>query len=148
MKTSVIDIDHINTNEEVVAYFENENLQKGDTLKLVTKEEHSKWILTAVVVIIVIAFIGVYNKRKREEDGAAMLDGLFKGKNLEEIEKQVLSEYGINIEVESTPIDTEREEWMALAGAALTNAYSDDEVEYTDADIKKPNPDYIPWKEK
>lgn len=147
MKTSVIDIDHIDTNEEVVAYFENENLQKGDTLKLVTKEGYNRFALTAIVVVIIIAFVLVELRRKREEDGGAMLDDLFKGKSLEDIEAQVRSEYGINLEVE-TGVDTEREEWMQLAGAALVNGYGDDEVEYTDADIKEPNPDYIPWKEK
>ena len=36
----------------------------------------------------------------------------------------------------------ERAEWFAFAGQELAGAYSDDEPEYTEADIKIPNPAY------
>ena len=37
---------------------------------------------------------------------------------------------------------TEREEWLPLAAQNLTAAYSADEPEYTEADVKKINPAY------
>lgn len=36
----------------------------------------------------------------------------------------------------------ERQEWFAFAAQAFNATYGDDEVEYTEADLKEKNPDY------
>ena len=42
--------------------------------------------------------------------------------------------------------DIEREFWLDVSKKGLSRAYSDDEPEYTMADVKEPNPLYKTWK--
>ncbi|WP_375415959.1 hypothetical protein [uncultured Hymenobacter sp.] len=44
--------------------------------------------------------------------------------------------------VSSGSLDEERADWFRLAAQGLAAAYGDDEPEYTEADIKTPNPLY------
>ncbi|MCG3167395.1 MAG: hypothetical protein POELPBGB_03185 [Bacteroidia bacterium] len=42
--------------------------------------------------------------------------------------------------------DKEREEWAEIAKQGLAKAYGDDEPDYSDVQLKEPNPEYKSWK--
>lgn len=135
---------------KVVQFLENEGLEEGDILKVKTEEQKNSAALMAVVVVVVIAVIYFFHKarKNRLEDGEKMLDELFKNKTIEEIEEGMMEEYGIKIEIEQKQFDEEREDWQLLSSQNFIKEYSIDEPEYTDADVKEPNPLYRTWKEK
>ncbi|MBX7139761.1 MAG: hypothetical protein K1X63_01670 [Chitinophagales bacterium] len=145
MKTLELEVDEINSPSALVEYFNANNMEEGDTLKIMT-EEQEKMLIWAVIAVAAIAIVYYFiSKKQYEEDGDNMLADIFKGKSVEEIEKQIEEEYGVKVEVEQRE-DEERREWGMLAMRGLSHAYGDDEPEYFDADIKEPNPEYKAWK--
>lgn len=42
--------------------------------------------------------------------------------------------------------ENEEKEWKDLSASNFIEGYGDDEPEYTDGDIKEPNPEYKKWK--
>ena len=70
-------------------------------------------------------------------------------KVIEEVPEPVLNEileYIIHIKDTSITPDEERNSWSDISKKGLSRAYSNDEPEYTTADIKEPNPLYKTWK--
>ena len=70
-------------------------------------------------------------------------------KVIEEVPEPVLNEileYIIHIKDTSASPDNERKIWSDISKKGLSRAYSDDEPEYTMADVKEPNPLYKTWK--
>jgi hypothetical protein len=71
-------------------------------------------------------------------------------KVIEEVPEPVLNdvlEYLKHIKDTSiTPDDEERKFWLDISKKGLSRAYSDDEPEYTIADVKEQNPLYKTWK--
>ncbi len=123
---------------------------RKEILKVKTDEQKNTLALVAIVVVVAIAIIYFFNKarKNRTDDGEKMLDGLFKNKTIEEIENGVMEEYGIKIEIEQKEMHEERNDWQLLSSQNFIKEYSIDEPEYTDADLKEPNPEYIAWKGK
>jgi hypothetical protein len=150
MKTHELEMDNFHSPDELVRFLEDNDLKKGDTLKVMTEEEIKEGVLVAFVVLIILAIAYIFNKTKTErmEDGQKILDDLFKGKTIEEIEESVQQEYGIKIEMEQKEPDHEREDWLRLSGQNISRAYTIDEPEYTEGDVKEPNPEYKIWKGK
>ena len=146
MKTHELEITNYQTPGEVVRFLNKHDVKRGDTLK-VSAEDEKQNITVMIFAVVVMALIMFYNqKKKREEEGEKILDTLFKeSSTIEEIEKEVEKEYGIKIQVE-TKTDEEREFWYKLSSQGLAKAYSIDEPDYTEADVKEPNPDYKPCK--
>jgi len=133
---------------DVVYFFENNRIEKGDTLKLLTEtgNKGTLVLIIAVVVMLLLRYIFTHaNKLKNQKDGEQLLDELFKGKSIEEIEQQVVEEYGIKIEVE---VRRKKEEnsWHTLSMQSLEKAYEVNEPDYNDVQVQEPNPDYKPWK--
>ena len=48
----------------------------------------------------------------------------------------------------NSPEEDERTLWQQFSSNQLSNAFGEDEPDYTLSDIKNPNPEYKPWKEK
>jgi hypothetical protein len=107
--------------------------------------------LAVLVVLAIVHFFGPAEKDKRNNrtaDGEKVLDDLFEGKTVEQIEEMVEHEYGIKMQLEQREPDEEREEWLKLSLQGLSKAYGNNEPEYTEADVKEPNAAYKAWKEK
>jgi preprotein translocase subunit YajC len=146
MQTLELDIANYQSPGDVIRFLDEHDIKRGDTLK-VTTEQEQKTMAMIVVIVVVIALVYFFRQqRNREEDGEIILETLFKeGTTVEEIEKQVEAEYGIKIDVE-TKRSEEREFWYKLSEQSLSRAYSIDEPDYSDVDLKEPNPNYKGWK--
>ncbi len=147
MQTLELEVGEVTTADQVMEFFRSNNLIAGDTLRLLTDQQKKNLSLLTVVAFIAIAIEHYFLKEKHEHEnkGAKMLDDVFNGKTVEEIEKQIEFEYGVKLEVEQSE-DEERREWGILSKQGLSHAYGDDEPDYSDADIKEPNPDYKEWR--
>jgi hypothetical protein len=112
-------------------------------------------VLTALIVIVIFALFFSWstnskktNRRRRNDDTEPILEDLFKGKSIEEIEKEVENEYGVKIEIQHVE-DEDYKAWRDLSNQNFLKAYGQDEPEYNINDIKEPNPLYkSKWKEK
>jgi hypothetical protein len=62
-----------------------------------------------------------------------------KDTTIEDIEAEIMSSYGIKVEVEQVE---ERKLWVENAKYTLSNAYSNEEPDYESIVLKEPNPDY------
>ncbi|MEO5674440.1 MAG: hypothetical protein ABIQ74_07310 [Chitinophagales bacterium] len=147
MQTLELEVGEVNTADQVMEFFRSNNLIAGDTLRLLTDQQKKNLSLLTVVAFIAIAIEHYFLKEKHEHEnkGAKMLDDVFNGKTIEEIEKQIEFEYGVKLEVEQSE-DEERRARGILSKHGLSHAYGDDEPDYSDADIKEPNPDYKEWR--
>jgi hypothetical protein len=146
MKTHVLQLSNYHSTGEFIRFFDENDLQKGDTLK-VTTAESEEIILVAVVLMIVWAMVfSDKQKRNRQKDGERILESIFKSNTtIEEIEKQVKEEYGVNLVVELQP-DEESSFWNKVSAHSLSKLYSSDEADYSDVTVLEPNPSYRPCK--
>jgi hypothetical protein len=99
-----------------------------------------------VVILILKQILNQENKRQNQEDGERLLNDLFKGKTIEDIEQQVSEEYGIKIELELKSPQNDENEWNSLSLKNLEKAYEINEPDYNDIQVQEPNPSYDPWK--
>jgi len=70
-----------------------------------------------------------------------LLDKIFKGKTVEDIERELSDEYDIELVIDSNE-SGERRQWQQFSRSALVKAYGDEEPEYTEDMVKEPNPEY------
>jgi hypothetical protein len=144
MKTLELEVDELKSPGEVMNFFKKNEMGKGDTLRIFTREENIAYSVLSLIVLA-IEFYFIKGKVKQVTDGNKLLDSLFKGESTVEMEKQVEEEYGVKIVIESHE-EQEHNEWGILSRQGLGHAYGDNEPEYSDADIKIPNPDFKEWK--
>ncbi len=148
MQTIELDIDKFKTQEDVLKFLENEGVAKGDTVKVLTEEDKSSLTTAGALIIILLVISHIFlakKETKRQKEGGEILDKLLKGKSIEEIEKEVEKEYGVKIEVEKKS-DDEREDWIKLSMKGLERAYTKDDPDISEIQVKEPNPKYDPWK--
>jgi hypothetical protein len=146
MKTHEIEVSEIGSQSELIKLMEKENIKRGDTIKL-TDNNKNGLLSEAILFLVMLAIIHLFvkEKKKQEQQGNRILEKLFGGKSIDEIEKEVESEYGIKVEVEYKE-NTEEKGWKELSAANFIKGYSQDEPDYTEADIKEPNEEYRKWK--
>jgi hypothetical protein len=149
MRTLKLEISNLQDAGDVLDFFEDNHIEKGDTLKLLTESENkgTTVLIIAIVVMILLRYIfNHWNKSENQKDGERILDELFKGKSIEEIEQQVDEEYGIKIEVEVRGSKKDEDNWNTLSMQNLQKAYEINEPDYNDVQVQEPNPGYKPWK--
>lgn len=141
-----MDIAGVQDPGDIVDFFENNHLEKGDTLKLLAESENKGTLVLVIAIVVVLLLKYLYDSYKldKQKGGEKILDDLFKGKSVEEIEAQVEQEYGVKIAVEIKKAGKEHEDWNSLAMKSLEKMYADDEPDYNDVQVQEPNPDYKP----
>ena len=148
-------IETVNRPNELVRFFDDNEVQEGDTLKIITEEDENSLVIAAVVIIVIAAMFfswgtnkKISTRRRRINESDPILDDLFKGKSIDEIEKEVENEYGVKIEVQHRE-DQEHKAWKDLSNRNFLKGYSQDDYEYNISDVKEPNPLYqSKWKGK
>lgn len=143
MRTHEIILDEFENPAEVVAEFNERNVEQGDTVRLVT-EEDTKWALFAIAALLLLAlatYFALKHKKRREDEGGQILNDIMSRKSVEEIEREIEEEYGIKMEIEHRA-DEEREFWNSASAKAFARAYGEDEPDYAEVPLKEPNPEY------
>ena len=149
MRTLELRIGKVHNESDVMHFFEDNHVQRGDTLKLMSESENKGGdvlIIAMVVILILKQILNQENKRQNQDDGERLLNDPFKGKTIEDIEQQVSEEYGIKIELELKSPQNDENEWNSLSLKNLEKAYEINEPDYNDIQVQEPNPSYDPWK--
>lgn len=141
MKTIELDIDQVKAPISYSELLEQQDIQQGDHLKLLTELEPDHFAVLAILVFL------IFNKKRKQKQsfGEELLEELFKEfTSVKEAETTIKKEYGIEVTVEQK--DPEREAWVKGGMKAFAKGYGEDEPDYSLEDIKEPNPAYKPWK--
>lgn len=137
MKTISIDIDNAVSLDELKDEFSKVNLQRGDSLHVV----FSKSIESEIAILSVLVAILYIIQKQFEDYSNDLLDQIFKGKTVEDIERELMDEYDIELVIDSKE-DQERRQWQQFSKSSLVKAYGEEEPEYTEDMVKEPNPEY------
>lgn len=155
MKTLTLRIQELQSPQEILALLAKENLRKGDRLDLVVRKEENEHDLAflgllLLLGLVLLAYFGEQEQtKKRVADGENILKKLFEAGQAEKMEKNLESEYGIEIEVVriSEAVDDDDAAWRDAAPLLMSHAYDEDEPDYSDVPLLEPNPNYRPWNE-
>jgi hypothetical protein len=137
VKTVELDIDNSASLKELEDEFSRVNLQRGDSLHVV----FGKPVESEIVVLSVLVAILYIIQKQFEDYSNDLLEKIFKGKTVEDIERELRDEYDIELVIDSKE-DQERRQWQQFSQSALVKAYGDEEPEYTENMVKEPNPEY------
>jgi predicted nucleic acid-binding protein len=136
-------LSRLNSPGEVADFFRQKRVQKGDSVTILA--EGTKILnRTALFTLVLIALVYYFDIKKKKQEADKILENVFSGMPVEEIEKQVEKEYGISIEIKEQD-DEERKFWQQAALQSMAKEY-DDEPDYSDIQLMEPNPEYKPWK--
>ena len=139
MKTLEILIDDTTNPKSLSDILSKNKLTSGDTLLLRnSKIDEAGFIVACIMVITVIAVWFANSNKNAYAD--KLLDNIFKDKTIEDIEAEMLKEYGIIVKIEEKQ---EQQSWHQLGRNTLEKSYGADEPDYESMIIKEPNPDYI-----
>ena len=139
MKTLEILIDDTTNPKSLSDILSKNKLTSGDTLLLKnSKIDEAGFIVACIMVITVIAVWFANSNKNAYAD--KLLDNIFKDKTIEDIEAEMLKEYGIIVKIEEKQ---EQQSWHQLGRNTLEKSYGADEPDYESMIIKEPNPDYI-----
>ena len=111
---------------------------EGD--KLVIKRasiSDEAFIMSVILVVSIIAMW--FAKERKNEYSEKLLDDIFKDKTIADIEEEMLTSYGITIEIEQ---EQERKLWIENARHRLSKGYGEEEPDYEFIILKEPNPYY------
>ncbi len=111
------------------------------------KQDTDERTFNALLVFILILVVWHFSRasKKKKTFGDEVEDMLFdKNISAETLEKQIVKEYGIEVEVEQQADEESR--WRDLSAGNFLKGYSESEPDYTEADVKEPNPEYKKWK--
>lgn len=144
MREIEIDIDEIQSRQDVDDILRLSRAAKGDHLKLLRSSN-----VTPIQVFSILFFAFLYflaQQKKRADFGKNILDKVFGGcKNEKELEDEIEKEYGIKVTVEPKS-DLEREDWMRFSAMQFEKRYTEADDIYDSLPLKEPNPKYVPWK--
>ena len=139
MKTLEILIDDTTNPKSLSDILSKNKLTSGDTLLLKnSKIDEAGFIVACIMVITVIAVWFANSNKNAYAD--KLLDNIFKDKTIEDIEAEMLKEYGIIVKIEEKQ---EQQSWHQLGRNTLEKSYGADEPDYESLILKEPNPDYI-----
>lgn len=143
MLTHELLLNKLSSPEEVANFFQQKDVKKGDTVKVLA-DRSTSLVRSVLITMVMMAVIFHFDKKKRQEEGDKLLKNVFDGMAVEEIEKQVEQQYGINIEIHEGD-DEERQFWQQAGLKSMEKEYGD-EPDYSDIKLMEPNPEYKPWK--
>lgn len=113
-------------------------ITEGD--KLIIKKATISDEAFIVIIVLVISVIAIwFAKERKNEYSEKLLNDIFKDKTIEDIEEEMLTSYGIKVEIEQ---EDERKLWIENARQNLSKGYGEDEPDYESIILKEPNPDY------
>jgi hypothetical protein len=139
MKTLEIQIDDTTNPKSLSDILSQNKLTSGDSLLLKNSKIDEAGFI--VVCLMVITFIAVWFANKTKNAYAdELLENIFKDKTIEDIEAEMLKEYGITVKIDSNP---EQENWYNIGRNTLENSYGSNEPDYESLILKEPNPDYF-----
>ncbi len=137
MKVIEIDIDSIHQPNNLALEFESSNLEKGDRILFKSAGIKEKTFIVMAVLTVVVAALGMYfNKRKEKEFAEKVINDAFENLSIDDIEIEISTRFGVSVSVE----DKEDETWSKYSFSQLSNAYSDDEPDYTNQPSVNTNP--------
>jgi hypothetical protein len=134
MKIVQLNIDHTTQPKLLAGTLSNHNLRHGDKLSVAT------WLDEGMTLLIILVALAVLHQRHIDY-GNKMLEDLFADKSSDEIQKEIASEYGIEVQVETKDYN-EQDNWHQFSKEKLSKAYGAEEPEYDISMVKEPNPDY------
>jgi hypothetical protein len=139
MKTLEILIDDTTNPNSLSNILSKNKLNSGDSLLLKnSKIDEAGFIVACIMVINVIAVW--FAKENKNSYADKLLDNIFKGKTLEDIEAEMLKEYGITVKIDRKQ---EQQSWYQLGRNTLERSYGEHEPDYESLILKEPNPGYI-----
>jgi hypothetical protein len=134
MKIVELNIDHTTRPKLLAGTLRNHNLMQGDRLSVATSLDED---MTLLIILVALAVL----HQRYIDSGNKMLEDIFADKSSHEIQKEIASEYGIEVQVESKDYN-EQNNWQQFSKDKLSKAYGMDEPEYDLSMVKEPNPDY------
>jgi hypothetical protein len=140
MKTVEIDIDHTASPQALAQEFKKHNLQRGDSLRLLSSKVDDNTLIIVAIAILVITAISIMHKEKIEYANK-LLEDIFKDKNVQGIENDIKRIYDIDLMIDMKE-DEEQQFWKQFSKSNLAKAYDHDEPEYDLSMVKEPNPRY------
>ena len=139
MKTLEIQIDDTTNPKSLSDILSKNKLTNGDTLLLRnSKIDEAGFTVACIMVITVIAVWFANSNKNAYAD--KLLDNIFKDKTIEDIEAEMLKEYGIIVKIAEKQ---DQQSWHQLGRNTLEKSYGSNEPDYESMIIKEPNPDYI-----
>jgi len=136
MKTLEIDVDVLNSQNDVLNILEQSHLEKGD--KILIKNYDEKVLVAFLAVVYVMFYFLSKNKIiERENFGSSVLDKIFQSHSIEELKNEI-EELGVSVEIENE----ERDFWLNVGKEDfLKKAWEEDE-DFSHLVIKEPNTSY------
>lgn len=144
MKTVELNITKNKKPRQILKTLTDKKLSRGD--RLMIKKMDDEVSLNAVILMICILVIWYFsNESKKKKSFGDEVEELMFDRNISPkmLEKQIQKEYGVSV---SSDLIEEREIWNNISTKGLARAYSDNEPEYTIADVKEPKALYKKWK--
>ena len=135
MKVVEVDINKNTKPQWLIKELQQQNLQRGDKLKM-----NASTSISEEFIILICLFVLIIFQKKRVDDYANnILNEVFKNRSVSELEEEIKKEYGIDIEITSKE---DEDNWRQFSKKQLTKAYSVDEPDYEINMVKEPNPQY------
>lgn len=139
MKTLEIQIDDTTNPKSLSDILSKNKLTSGDTLLLKnSKIDEAGFVVACLMVVTVIAVWFANESKNAYADN--LLDNIFKDNTIEDIEAEMLKEYGITVKIEEKQ---EQLSWYQLGRNTLEKSYGSNEPDYESLILREPNPDYI-----
>jgi len=148
MQTITINPGKYKTRNDLLLYLKKERLKKGDKVQILTTDRDMERFQAIVIVVLLVIMYVLFKQKELKNETQAfsdkILNDLFEGKDIEEIEKEIEKEYDVNIEVTQVPNEEleERKFWQSIGQKSFQKAYSDNEPDYSNATVLEPNPKY------
>lgn len=139
MKTLEIQIDDTTNPRSLSDILSKNKLTSGDTLLLKNSKIDEAGFIIACLMVVTIIAVWFANKNKNTY-ADKLLDNIFKDNTIEDIEAEMLREYGITVKIEEKQ---ERQSWYQFGRNTLEKSYALNEPDYDSLALKEPNPDYI-----
>jgi hypothetical protein len=121
---------------QLLLTLQKKRLKRGDKLKI----KNADYDITSVMIILAIVIAWYFNNisNKKKNFGDEIEEKILK-KTLssEKMEAQIKKEFDISIES-----DNEEKDFKLLSKYKLSNAFDDDEPDYSKVMVKEPNPLY------
>ncbi len=145
MQTFDIRFDPALATSALMRSLEGVHLQRGDHVCVSTLYKPSQAELYTLLLVIANSIAKGMDARK-ERDGARakgeylLKDLLSQYGNAEDLERGLEREYGVEITVVTR--DTEDSDWLALSSKGAEAAYGENEPDYSNTEVREPNPYY------
>lgn len=139
MKTIEINTDNLRDKKEIYDLIAEQNPERGDNV-IISASKEPMVAFDSLISLILLSILEVM--MSEDEFNAMLKEHLFgSSESLEKLELEIEEKCGINVTVDRKE-DEEREYWYKLGAEHFASAYGEDEPDYSEMDIKEPNPEY------